>query len=233
MKTIVGMTTWNKRIGMCIPTVRDILNQTVKVDEFAINLDREQFPNEREDVSRLCPELIELEKTNDNLKLYFQDKDMRCWQKIVPILRRELDQPIILFTCDDDTRYDQHWIEYGLRSIQNADWLCMTHDKLTQGQAQLYNWRAVECLRREVDDEIVFQCPLDDHAIFWIMQKYRLKRGKAPFPDGWDKGDRELGYSFRRCFIPNDDPSKVIHGQYPAQQFIKEREIFKRKGIIQ
>jgi hypothetical protein len=95
-----------------------------------------------------------------------------------------------------------------------------------------YGCRAVEFLRREVDDEIVFQCPLDDHAIFWIMHKYGMKRGKAPFLNGLAKSDRELGYSFRRCFIQNDDPSKVRHGNYPMEQFIREREIFKRKGIV-
>ena len=226
---IWSLTSWKKRIGTALPTIETMLDQTVKVP-VELNLDHENFPNERDD---LPPELVELEKSNPLFTIYFdRDKDMHCWQKMVPTWNRHNDQPLVLFTGDDDTNYCPTWIEEGLKSLQNGEWLCMTNDKLTQGQCMAYGWRAIECLRREVDDEIIFQCPLDDHAIFWIMQKYGLKRGKAPFPNGWDKGDRELGYSFRRCFIPNDDPSKVIHGDYPFEQFVKEREIFKRKGIV-
>ena len=229
---IVGMTTWNKRIPTCIPTVKDILNQTLRPDEFAINLDRQNFPNEREDVAKLCPELIELEKSDPVLKLYFQDIDMHCWQKSVPILRRETERRFNLFTIDDDTRYVSNWLEKGAKAISTSDWLCMTHNQNTQGQQMSFSPIAVEALRKEVDDEIVFEAPLDDHCILMVMYKYGLKRGLAPFPDGWDMGDRELGYSFRRCFIQNDDPSKVIHGQYPIDQFRKERQLFIKKGII-
>lgn len=232
MRTIVGMTTWTKRIPMCIPTVKDILNQTVKVDEFAINLDREQFPNEREDVSKLCPELIELEKSNDNLKLYFQDKDMRCWQKSIPVLRRELDEPIILFTCDDDTGYIPEYVEHSVKCLQGYDYMCTSDNTHLQGQCLLYNWRAVECLRREITDDIVMNCPLDDAIINLIMHKYGLKKAPASFPGTYDKYDKNLPHSFRRCFIHNNDSSEVRHGQYPQEEFQREFEYLRKKGVI-
>jgi hypothetical protein len=206
-----------------------MLDQKVKVP-VELNLDHENFPNERAD---LPEDLLELEKSNPLFTIYFdRDNDAHCWQKMVPTWNRHNDQQLILITADDDIQYPQNYVERTLECLNGHDWLCTTNDEFTFGQYMAYGCRAVEFLRREVDDEIVFQCPLDDHAIFWIMQKYGLKRGKAPFPNGWDKGDRELGYSFRRCFIQNDDPSKVRHGDYPMEQFIREREIFKRKGIV-
>jgi hypothetical protein len=99
------------------------------------------------------------------------------------------------------------------------------------GEYMAYGPRAVEAIAKQVDKEAMENCPLDDHLIFWVLQKYHLIRGKKiqSIPV-----DRQEGYSFRRYFVDVEDQSKLLNTScnYPVEEFIKERNWMRRKGIV-
>lgn len=226
---IWSLTSWKQRIGSCLPTIKTMLDQTMKVP-VELNLDHENFPNERADLPQ---ELVELEKSNPLFTIYFdRERDAHCWQKMQPTWKRHDDQPLVLFTADDDIQYPQNYVEKSLECLNGNDWLCTSHETLTQGQTCVYGWRAVEALRRHVTEELMFECPLDDFPVYHIMQKYGLRRGKPSFPGSWDTWDRNIPYSFRREFYKDQNPEEIFKGYYPQEEFNKELEYMRKVGIL-
>ena len=225
MKIIVGITTWNKRINDCRTTIESMLKQTRKPDAIELNLDLENFPRGLADI----PEwLKEMEAMNDNLWIYFRQSDIKCYQKFIPTIRRHCGTRYILVTLDDDNDYPPEYLERIEKNMENADWLCTTHDVYTFGQYMSYGPRAIGAMLSKIDDDAIKNCPLDDHLIFHLMNKFRLVRGKNI---GLQPKDLELGYSFRRYWL-KDDPANVRHGDYPREQFVKEREYMHKRGIV-
>lgn len=95
----------------------------------------------------------------------------------------------------------------------------------------VYGPNAINVLRIEVDDDFMKNIPLDDHGIYWILQKYKLKRGKAITSQC---NDRQAGYSFRRFFIETDNAAALqdTSCEYPIAEFKKEREYMRKRGIV-
>lgn len=224
MKIIASMTTWSKRIDDCRTTIESMMKQTRRPDSIELNLDLENFPRGLADI----PEwLKEMESMNDNLWIYFRQKDIKCYQKFIPTIRRHCGTRYILVTLDDDNDYPPEYIERIEKNMENADWLCTTHDQYTFGQYMSYGPRAIGAMLSKIDDDAIKNCPLDDHLIFHVMNKFRLVRGKNI---GLQPKDLELGYSFRRYWL-KDDPAKVRHGDYPIEEFKKERAWMEEHGI--
>ena len=225
MKIITSLTTWNKRINDCRTTIESMLKQTRRPDAIELNLDLENFPRGLADI----PEwLKEMEAMNDNLWIYFRQSDIKCYQKFIPTIRRHCGTRYILVTLDDDNDYPTEYLERIEKNMENADWLCTTHDVYTFGQYMSYGPRAIGAMLSKIDDDAIKNCPLDDHLIFHVMNKFRLVRGKNI---GLQPKDLELGYSFRRYWL-KDDPANVRHGDYPREEFVKEREYMLKRGIV-
>lgn len=224
MQIIVSMTTWSKRIGSCKPTLDSILNQSRKPDLIEINLDRDNFPNERKDI----PEwLVQMENDNDNLHIYFQEHDMHVWEKFVPTFRRH-NEDFISVTLDCDVNYPPTYIEEIEKNMQNADWLCTQHDDMTQGQYMVYGPKAVKLMTERVTDSVIQDIDLDDHFIGHLLFQSELKRGKKIESKC---EDRQEGYSFRRFFVDGYDEAELKDStcDYPQRQFIKERILMHNK----
>lgn len=227
-KIIVSMTTWSKRIGSCKPTLDSIINQTRKPDEIEINLDRDNFPNERKDI----PEwLVQMENDNDNLHIYFQEHDMHCWEKLVPTIRRHIGDEYIDITLDCDVNYPPTYVEEIEKNMEDNDWLCSQWDDITQGQYSVWGPKAIEAFLKHVDDDLIENVPLDDLALFWIVHKYRLKRGKKI--DAICE-DRQQGYSFRRFFVDGYDEAELKDStcEYPYREFVKQTNYLRMRGIV-
>ena len=227
MKIIVSLTSWSKRIGQAKSTVDSILNQTRKPDLVRLNLDFDNFPRGFGDTPDWIKEYLD---KYDNFKVRFEASDMKVWQKIMPTIYEEEDE-YILVTVDDDVTYPPTYLEEVENNMKECDWLCTKSDEYTMGQYMVYGPRAVDALRNEVDYDFMKNVPLDDHGIYWILQKYKLIRGHKIASEC---EDRQAGYSFRRFFIDCDEVSKLQDTtcNYPIEEFQKEREYMHRRGIV-
>ena len=227
MKCIVSMTTWSKRINSCKPTLDSIINQTVKPDEIEINLSYEQFPHGMADM----PEFLKSMSKEGLVTLYFKEKDQHVWDKIMPTAHRHVNEDCIIITLDDDVSYPKTYIEEIVKNMEGNDWLCSQHDDITQGQYMVYGPKAIEAFIKHIDDDFMENIPLDDHGLYWVMQKYRLKRGKKI--DAICE-DRQQGYSFRRFFVDGYDEAELKDTtcDYPHREFIKERNYLHMRGIM-
>lgn len=227
MKIIVSLTSWSKRIGQAKSTVDSILNQTRKPDLIRLNLDFDNFPRGFGDTPAWVKEYLD---KYDIFKVKFEAADMKVWQKIMPTIYEEEDE-YILVTVDDDVTYPPTYLEEIEENMKECDWLCTKSDEYTMGQYMVYGPRAVEAIGNEVDYDFIKNVPLDDHGIYWILQKYKLIRGHKIASEC---EDRQAGYSFRRFFTTVSDVSKLqdTSGDYPFEEFQKERVYMQKRGIV-
>ena len=228
MNIIVSLTSWSKRIEQARATVDDLLAQTRKPDIIELNLDLENFPHGFMDTPKWVTEYVD---KFDNFHVYFAEKDRKVYSKFVPTINRHAGEEYILITVDDDTCYPPTYIEEVETNMKGYDWLCTKDDVSTRGQEMVYGPNAVEALRNEIDDDMIQNIPLDDHLNFWILQKYKLRRGHKIKSQ---TSDRQAGYSFRRFFVECEDESKLQDTtcEYPYEEFVKERQYMVRRGIV-
>lgn len=227
MMIIVSLTSWSKRIEQAKSTIDSILNQTRKPDLVRLNLDFDNFPKGFGDTPAWVKEYLD---KYDNFEVRFEAADMKVWQKIMPTIY-SIEGEYILVTVDDDVTYPPTYLDEVENNMKKCDWLCTKSDKYTMGQYMVYGPRAVDALRNEVDYDFMKNVPLDDHGIYWILQKYKLIRGHKIASEC---EDRQAGYSFRRFFTNVSDVSKLqdTSGDYPIEEFQKEREYMHRRGIV-
>lgn len=227
---IVSLTSWNKRIDQARDTVDSLLKQTRKPDRIELNLDLQNFPQAYGSTPRWIREYTE---KYDNFYVYFEIVDLKVYSKIMPTIvrhARELENTTVI-TCDDDVHYPIRYVEEIENNMKDNDWLCSQHNVITQGQFMAYSGKALKAFYVEIDRDFMNNVLLDDNGLFWIMYKYRLKRGKKIESKC---EDRQAGYSFRRLFVKCDDVSELKDStcEYPPEQFIKERDYLIRRGII-
>ena len=167
MKYICSLTSWTKRIEQAKSTVDSILNQTRKPDLVRLNLDFDNFPRGFGDTPAWVKEYLD---KYDSFKVKFEATDMKVWQKIMPTIYEEKDK-YILVTVDDDVTYPPTYLEEIEENMKECDWLCTKSDEYTMGQYMVYGPRAVDAIRNEVDYDFMKNVPLDDHGLYWILQK--------------------------------------------------------------
>jgi len=228
-KIICSLTSWSKRINQAKLTVDSILNQTRKPDLIRLNLDFDNFPRGLRDV----PGWVREYNGKGMIEVNFEEHDLKVWEKIMPTIWRLNGnfKDTVVITADDDVSYPATYVEEVERNMKDADWLCTKSDQYTMGQYCVYGERALAALNAEVDNDLILNIPLDDHAIYWIIQKYKLKRGHKIASEC---EDRQAGYSFRRFFVNCEDVSKLQDTtcEYPIEEFQKEREYMKTRGIV-
>lgn len=223
MQIIVSLTTWSKRINSCKPTLDSILNQTRKPDLIEINLSYEQFPHGMADVPQFLKEMP--------VKIYWKEKDQHVWDKIMPTAHRHAGEDCIIITIDDDVNYPLTYIEEIEKNMEGNDWLCSQWDDITQGQYMVYGKAAIDAFLKHIDDDFIENVPLDDLGLFWVMQKYKLRRGKKITAKCVD---RQQGHSFRRFFVDGYDEAELKDStcEYPHREFVKETNYLHMRGIV-
>jgi hypothetical protein len=226
VRMIVSLTSWKKRIDGCVETIKSLLDQDFDDYTIELNLDYQNFPL---GYMELPVSLLELtENTKFKIKWIYQD--LKCWQKIAPTIWRHREESYTIVTCDDDITYPRTYLSEIAENIKGNDWMCTRWPDITQGQYMAYGPRAIDALLHHVDLNLIRNCPLDDHPIYWIIKKYNLKRG-APIQSV--PVDRKEGYSFRRYFVDVEDPSQLKDSScdYPIEQFKRERAYMHSVGI--
>ena len=223
MQIIVSLTTWSKRIGSCKQTLDSIINQTRKPDSIEINLSYEQFPHGMADV----PDFLKAMP----VKIYWKENDQHVWDKIMPTAHRHVNEDCIIITLDDDVNYPPTYLEEIEKNMEGNDWMCSQYDDITKGQYMVYGRKAIEAFVKHIDDDFMENIPLDDHGLYWVMQKYGLKRAKKI--DAICE-DRQQGYSFRRFFVDGYDDAELKDTtcDYPHREFVKERNYLHMRGIV-
>lgn len=228
MKIIASMTSWSKRINQAHLTIESILNQSVVPDIIEVNLDYENFPNGMNDLPWTMRGLA----SNPRVQIHFNDKDLHCWEKLLPTWRahKDDDEEWINITLDDDYNYPSNYVELALKAMEGNDWMCTQHDRLTQGQHMLYRSTLVNKFVDKLTDDLVLDCTLDDYVIYWMIQQFDgVKRGKRIDSVPLCRG---VGYSWRRNFYPDADPSKLSQGFYPNEEFGRERDVLRKIGLL-
>lgn len=224
MKIIVSLTSWTKRIDQAHLTIESILNQTRKPDLVELNLDTENFPNERADL----PETLTSLEDRGLIKIYFYHIDLHCWSKLINTWRRHRGEEYMSVTLDDDYTYPPNYLEEIEKNYQNADWGSTQHPKLTGGQFMVYKSSLIERIIDKISDELVLNCPLDDHVLFHVI--HTVKNTRGPVIDSVPQC-RGVGWSWRRNYYKDKDPSTLSQGEYPYESFLRERDYMRAHNI--
>ncbi len=229
MQIFASLTSWSKRIEQAKSTVDSLLNQTRKLDKIYLNLDYSNFPKGPASV----PNWVNEYESKGLIEVNYEDSDMKVWEKIIPTIWR-LDsnfKDVVIITADDDVSYPETYVSEVEENMKDCDWLCTKSDEYTMGQYCVYGERALTALNEEVDYDFMKNVPLDDHGIYWILQKYHLKRGHKIKSECQD---RQAGYSFRRFFMNVDDVGNLqdTSGDYPFEEFVKERAYMQKRGVV-
>ena len=107
-KLIVAFTSYQARIKYCSKVIKSLLNQTISKELYKIILVLAvpNFPNKEKD---LPTDLLEIVNNNDNVEILWYDKDIRSHKKLIPVLKKYPDTPILL--TDDDILRNKLWIQ--------------------------------------------------------------------------------------------------------------------------
>ncbi|NRB18753.1 MAG: glycosyltransferase family 2 protein [Rhodobacteraceae bacterium] len=116
-KLIVSLTTIPSRIDSIGPTLRDLLNQSVKVDEIRLNLARKyrRFPGAEISV----PDLPE------GITIHWSDTDFGPATKVLPTVLDHRGEDVEILFCDDDQPYDKEWARKFLEHRQSHPNCCI------------------------------------------------------------------------------------------------------------
>lgn len=107
-KTIITMTTIPERIKHIRPTIASLLDQTIKVDEIAINLPWKTRKGKTYEIPSWLKEIEEV-------KIYRVAQDEGPGTKLLPTLRREKDLNTRIIVVDDDVIYNSKTVEKLLK----------------------------------------------------------------------------------------------------------------------
>ena len=94
-RVVISFTSIPKRIGKTNTTIKSLLDQTIRVDEIALNIPKKY---RRFDETIEIPTFI---KNNPYVKIYVTDEDYGPGTKLVPTLKREQPDTKIIIIDDD------------------------------------------------------------------------------------------------------------------------------------
>lgn len=126
---IVSFTTTSERIEKSIPMINSILSQSLKPDQFILNLSLHPYPNSTDEGfahKKIPPVILEYEKKGI-LEIHFV-RNLGPLKKLGPILQKQWEnKDCMIVTCDDDIIYPSHWLQSLVeRSLQYPDHLIAT-----------------------------------------------------------------------------------------------------------
>ena len=104
-RVIVSMTSYPGRIKGIGKIIFSILSNTMKPDKIVINLSIEEFPNKEKDL----PEDLQALQENGLLEIWWVEKNIKQFKKIIPTLERYPND--IIISIDDDLIYPKEFIE--------------------------------------------------------------------------------------------------------------------------
>lgn len=232
MKVIVSLTSWKKRIETSVMTIKSIMNQDYPEYHIELNLDRENFPS---GISDLPAELVDM-CSDQKLKIYWSDWDMKVWEKSVPTMRRHRGEDYVMIQADDDVIYSRTYISSVVRQLENFP-ECEYFNTQSSGIAGEYSVFRSSLLNKAepyLTDNFIREVKVDDCCWLHIFNKFHVSM--APRIQEKLTEDRLLGYSFRREFsdkLPQgisdvSEWNKTI-GEYPMKVLQKELERITRQ----
>lgn len=122
-KVVISLTTIPDRMDHLFPTIGSLLDQTVRVDEIALNIPRVS----RKGIEYRIPEWM---KDMKSITIHRVKEDEGPATKLLPVLRRESDNTRII-VVDDDNIYHSQTIELLVRAfenhLKNGDLVAVTH----------------------------------------------------------------------------------------------------------
>lgn len=116
---IASMTSWPPRIHFVSRSIRSLMSQTVVPDRIELNLATENFPNKE---NQLPEDLVKL--TERGLNINWVEKDVNVFKKVSPTMKKYRGKDYILLSCDDDTEYNEAYVESIVRALGDFDFFC-------------------------------------------------------------------------------------------------------------
>lgn len=203
-KTLVSLTTYNKRIKDIHLVIESIGRQSVKANKIILWLDKDEFNTEN------IPVIIQ-KQINRGLEVRFCE-NMKSYKKLIPTIQLYPNYNII--TIDDDILYPYYFIELLHRDhMENPDTvICYRAHKITKdndGKINQYlDWEINTKDTRASD----FIFPTGVGGVLYPVDvlkskviDYKLASELAPNGDDiW----------FKAMSVINGKPSKVVSGYY-------------------
>ena len=100
-RVVISFTTTPDNISKIQPMLNSILDQSVKVDQIALNIPY-KYENKDYDIPKKYEDIVNIFRTNKNYKEGL---------KYIPTLLREKDSETLIIYLDDNQIYDKHLIE--------------------------------------------------------------------------------------------------------------------------
>jgi hypothetical protein len=143
-KIILSLTTTPKRIKNIEPVLKSLLDQTIKVDQIALNLPLK--PN--------CGKEYNIPKNYEKICNIFRcGKDYGSGTKFIPTLLREGDINTIIILLDDDYIYGKDFIEKLVDKSLNNQTKCIQSDHAILVKPEHIDVDILKSYKKNIDDE--------------------------------------------------------------------------------
>lgn len=207
-RVVISITTTPKRIKKISAVISSLLDQTVKVDEIALNIPY-KFQNQ---ISESYEVSKELEKT---INVYRSGKDYGPMTAIIPTLLREKEANTKIIFLDDDVIYGKDFIETLVDASICPDGIGKAIF-VNGWETQLWEKTApnVICCKSGVliqpnfvSADIIENVSLDTNPDIWVSGW--LHKNKIPFKQVQYKENYSDWGSKSRCRIPITEDEKI------------------------
>lgn len=170
---IVSLTSWKDRIDFAKYRVEEMLNQTLSPLSIELNLSKEEFPNSFLDLPSY---LLHLYYKYKNFNINWCEGNTKVFKKLLPTLKKYMNQDVYIVTIDDDISYDFRYLQVLWENymLHNTDKFCL--ETIPDcGSREIYRCKAFsEDIFNYLTPEIInFQ--IDD--VFYRL--YLEKKGKT------------------------------------------------------
>ena len=146
-KVIVSLTTTPSRINRIKPMIKSILNQTVRIDQIALNI-----PKECKGKTFKVPKELE-----SMINIYTCGRDYGNGTKCIPTVLRENDSDTLIILLDDRYIYAEDFIENLINEYKNNPDYCLYCQGAILIKSKFVKEDIVDITREEVNDKLLMR----------------------------------------------------------------------------
>jgi hypothetical protein len=146
-RVIVSLTTTPYRMKKIKPMVRSIMDQSVRIDQIALNIPN-QTDNDKWDIPENLENLINVYHTGRSY-----GRGTRC----IPTVLRETDAKTIIILLDDYFIYEYDFIEKLIEEYQRNPGICLYNKGFILIQSDFVKEEIVDITREDVNDKLLMK----------------------------------------------------------------------------
>ncbi len=162
-KVIVSFTTIPKRINKLKPMVLSILNQSIRIDQIALNIS----PDVKREINEIPSYL------SDIVNIYYCGKEYGPSTKCIPTLLREEDAETILILVDDDYVYGYDFIETVLNKMEEIPNTALYSKGFIASRLSFFKEDIIDTTKSYIRDEQLLRYIKVEKEKFIYSENYR------------------------------------------------------------